>query len=77
MKVFYKSKVLYEIKGHVIVVIPDGQTVQGGEDFIYRPFLGDLWSQVRRMEQTRPELQMVSHPTGYIKACPLEPGHNI
>lgn len=76
MKGFYKSKVLYEIKGHV-VVIPDVQTMREGEDFIYRPLLGGLWSQVRRTEQTRPELQIVSHPTGYIKACPLEPGQNI
>lgn len=74
---FYESKVLYGIKGHVMVVIPDVQTVQEREDFIFRPFLGDLCSQVRKMEQTRPGLQMVTHPTGYTKAYPLEPGYNI
>lgn len=46
MKVTYKSKVLYKIKGHVVVVIPDVQTMREGEDFIYRPFLGGLWSKV-------------------------------
>lgn len=42
MKVFHKSQVPYKIKGHVIVVVPDMQTMREGEDFIYRPFLGDL-----------------------------------
>lgn len=38
LKVFYKSNILYKVKQHAIIVIPDIQTMKEGRCFIYRPF---------------------------------------